>query len=96
MDILDVDPMTLFKMRERLNPPKRFSYAHGDHLNNDEKTMREKMESYKPKFLNWCKSFEQECQEMRALILSNPADVALLKKEYQELTGKRFKRGRYE
>lgn len=47
---------------------------------------------YKPKFLSWCKSYEQEVKEFRGLILSTPADIKLLKKEYYLLTGKRFKR----
>ena len=47
---------------------------------------------YEPKYLSWCKSYEQEERELRELILSNPADIELLKKEYEALTGKRFKR----
>lgn len=31
-------------------------------------------------------------QELRNLILANPADVELLKREYYQLTGKRFRR----
>lgn len=47
---------------------------------------------YEPKFLSWCKSYEQEVAEMRELIAGNPADVKLLKKEYEQLTGKRYRR----
>lgn len=46
---------------------------------------------YCPKFLDWCKSYEQEEKEMRELIEGNPADVKQLKFEYQQLTGKRYK-----
>ncbi len=51
---------------------------------------------YKPQYLSWCKSYEQEEREMRELILGNPADVKLLKREYEDLTGKRFRRKRNE
>lgn len=47
---------------------------------------------YNPKFLSWCKSYEQEVQEMRELIAQNPEDVKMLKKEYQQLTGKRYRK----
>jgi hypothetical protein len=47
---------------------------------------------YKTKFLSWAKSYEEEVSEMRELILGNPADVELLKREYYQLTGKRFRR----
>lgn len=47
---------------------------------------------YKPEFLSWCKSYEQEEMEMRQLILGKPEDVDLLKQEYEELTGKKFRR----
>lgn len=49
-------------------------------------------EGYNPKFFSWCKSYEQEEREMRETIEGNPADVKLLKQEYYELTGKRYKR----
>lgn len=49
-------------------------------------------EAYTPKFLSWCKSLEQETKELRGLILGNPVDVAQLKQEYRELTGKQFRR----
>ena len=47
---------------------------------------------YEPKFLSWAKSYEEEVKEMRAMILSNPGDVDMLKQEYEQLTGKRFRR----
>jgi hypothetical protein len=47
---------------------------------------------YKPMFLSWCKSYEEEEAEMRELIASSPADVKLLKQEYVRLTGKAFRR----
>ena len=50
------------------------------------------MEVYKPKFFSWCKSYEEEEAEMRETIDGNPADVKLLKQEYFELTGKRYRR----
>ena len=40
----DVDPMILASMRERLNPPKPFSYANDDHTKaaeENERRMRE-------------------------------------------------------
>ena len=46
---------------------------------------------YDPKFLSWCKSYEQEVEELRELIAQNPADVKMLKKEYEELTGKKYR-----
>ena len=53
-------------------------------------------QGYRPKFLSWAKSYEDEEKEMRELICGNPADVRLLKQEYESLTGKRFKRGKDE
>lgn len=50
------------------------------------------MTEYKPKFLSWCKSYEEEVKELRELIEGNPNDVKLLKQEYLELTGKRYKK----
>jgi hypothetical protein len=47
---------------------------------------------YKPKFLGWCTSYEEEVAEFRELILGEPADVKLLKQEYYQLTGKNFRR----
>ena len=46
---------------------------------------------YIPMFLSWCKSYEQEEQEMRELIAQNPSDVKMLKKEYEQLTGKKYR-----
>lgn len=48
--------------------------------------------TYKPRFLSWCVSYEEEVAEFRELILGEPADVALLKQEYYQLTGKNFRR----
>jgi hypothetical protein len=53
-------------------------------------------EDYSPRFLSWAKSYEDEVNEMRELILGNPADVDLLKQEYEILTGKRFRRRKCE
>lgn len=50
------------------------------------------MEIYKPTYLEWAKTYECEVREMRRFILSEPADVKLLKQEYEKLTGKRFRR----
>lgn len=47
---------------------------------------------YQPRFLSWCKSFQEEEKELRELIEGNPADVKLLKAEYQELTGKQYRK----
>lgn len=49
-------------------------------------------QGYRPKFLSWAKSYEDEENELRDLILGNPADVKLLRQEYESLTGKRFRR----
>jgi hypothetical protein len=50
------------------------------------------MSNYNPRFLSWCKSYEEEEKEFRELICGSPADVGLLKDEYEQLTGKRFRR----
>lgn len=50
------------------------------------------MEAYKPMFLSWCKSYEEEEREMRELIDGNPADVKQLRAEYLQLTGKNYRR----
>jgi len=47
---------------------------------------------YKPRFLSWAKSYEDEVSQFRELISGNPADVKLLKQEYEILTGKRYRR----
>jgi len=52
--------------------------------------------NYTPMFLDWAKSYEQEERELRELILSNPADVRLLKQEYEQLTGKAFRKRKSE
>ena len=54
------------------------------------------MDEYQPSYLGWCKSYDQEVKEMRELILGNPDDVHMLKREYEDLTGKRFRRKRDE
>lgn len=48
--------------------------------------------NYEPMYLSWCKSYEEEVAEFEELILGNPADVKLLRQEYEQLTGKRFRR----
>jgi hypothetical protein len=45
---------------------------------------------YNPKFLSWCKSYEEEVAKLRELIEGNPADVKQLKAEYKSLTGKAY------
>ncbi len=52
------------------------------------------MNAYIPTVLSWCTSYEQEVAELQELIESNPADVKLLKKEYQQLTGKRYRKSK--
>lgn len=52
----------------------------------------DQQKEYKPRFLRWAKSYENEVELMRDLILSEPADIKLLKQEYYELTGKQFRR----
>jgi hypothetical protein len=47
---------------------------------------------YKPRFLSWAKSYEDEVSQFREFISGNPADVKLLKQEYEILTGKRYRR----
>lgn len=46
---------------------------------------------YVAKFLSWCKTYDQEVKEMINLIKCNPCDVQQLKKEFKELTGKRYR-----
>lgn len=48
--------------------------------------------NYNPEFLSWVKSHDEEVKELRELILGNPADINLLKKEFEYLTGYKFKR----
>lgn len=54
------------------------------------------MNEYNPMFLSWCMSYEEEEKELRRLITGNPADIKMLKQEYYELTGKRFRRRKNE
>jgi hypothetical protein len=54
------------------------------------------MTGYKPQFISWCMSYEEEEKELRRLICGNPADIKLLKQEYEQLTGKRFRRRKNE
>lgn len=54
--------------------------------------MNKSRQEYTPSYLSWTKSYEQEEREMRELILGGPGDVAMLKKEYEQLTGKRFRK----
>lgn len=46
---------------------------------------------YNPMFLSWCKSYDEEVNEMREMIAQNPGDVKMLKKEYEQLTGKKYR-----
>lgn len=48
------------------------------------------MSEYRPKFLSWCTSYEQEKRELEHLIAGAPIDVKLLKQEYYELTGEDY------
>lgn len=34
---------------------------------------------YKPYYLSWCTSYDQEVRELRELIASNPGDVEMIK-----------------
>jgi len=43
------------------------------------------MESYEPKFLSWCKSYEEEVEELEHLISCSPDDKRQLKEELKEL-----------
>lgn len=52
------------------------------------------MKPYTPKFLSWCKSYDEEVKEMRELIEAQPSDVKQLKREYLELTGKQYRKGK--
>ena len=49
------------------------------------------MSVYRPKFLAWCTSYDQEVRELTELIEGDPGDLTMLKKEFKELTGKRYK-----
>lgn len=57
--------------------------------------MKTKVNSFKPyvsRYLSWCTSYDQEVKELRELIDGGPSDEKLLKREYKELTGKRYKK----
>jgi hypothetical protein len=41
--------------------------------------------NYKPMFLSWCKSYEEEVAEFKHLISQKPADVKLLRQELKQL-----------
>lgn len=43
-------------------------------------------ETYKPRYLSWCKSKEEEIEEFKRLIEGNPSDVELLIEELDNLT----------
>ena len=45
---------------------------------------------YRPSFLGWCKSYEQEKREMEELIEGRPGDLEMLLREYEELTGEEY------
>ena len=62
----------------------------------EDMTKRHEDQGYHPSFLSWAKSYEHEVELMRELILGYPADVDLLKREYEQLTGKRFRRRKCE
>ena len=47
---------------------------------------------YEPMFLSWCKSYEEEVKEFEDLINSKPQDEKQLREEYEELTGKKYKK----
>jgi len=47
---------------------------------------------YNPQTLSWCKSYEEEVQELGELIEGKPADEKALRCSYQELTGKNYRR----
>lgn len=50
------------------------------------------MNHYIPMFLSWCTSYEMEVQEFEELIDGKPSDEKQLRKEYKELTGKRYRK----
>lgn len=49
-------------------------------------------EEYRPMFLSWCTSYEQEVNELKELIDGNPSDVKQLRSEYLQLTGKQYRK----
>jgi len=62
----------------------------------DKIEQRHQEQGYRPSYLSWAKSYEDEVSQFRELISGNPADVKLLKQEYESLTGKRYRRNRDE
>ncbi len=50
--------------------------------------------TYKPKFLSWCKSYEEEVKEFKELIEGKPSDLKQLKAEYYQLTGKNYRKAK--
>lgn len=54
----------------------------------------EKDQKYKPHFLSRAESYEREAAELRKLIQSRPSDIKELKEEYQQLTGKQYRRSK--
>ena len=53
-----------------------------------------KLKPYKPKFLGWTKSYDEEVRSLRRLIELSPDDNKTLKRDYKELTGKWYRRKR--
>lgn len=51
---------------------------------------KKRKETYVPMFLPWCKTYDEEVQELYDLIKANPLDVTQLKQDYKKLTGKNF------
>ena len=47
---------------------------------------------YVAKFLSWCKSYEEEVKDMEEYIDAEPSDVKQLRKEYEILTGKQYRK----
>jgi len=54
--------------------------------------LRDHCARYVPRFLDWCKSYEEEVQELENLIDADPSDVKTLKDEYRQLTGKNYRK----
>lgn len=50
-------------------------------------------EQYEPKFLSWCKTEDEEIKEIMQLIDIDSIDAPLLRKEYKELTGRKYQKG---
>lgn len=88
-DILDGELLALENLLDKLNVKQLGSFLPEEKLN--QLLGKEQGIMYEPQFLSWCKSYDQEVTEMRELIAQNPADVKMLKKEYEELTGKKYR-----